>query len=345
MPSLNPLVSVIAAAFLDLLIGDPRWCPHPVVLMGAVIQKLRLAVEGIANDRAVPLRVGGIAITLLMVIGSASVGWGIEQLTLVNNALLAGLGSALLLIGLASTLAARSLRDSVLAVLQAMPSETTGQLAPARQKLSWIVGRDVRDLERSEIFRAAAESASENAVDGLFAPLFWMLLGAGLWMHSSAWPGPLSLAFGFKATSTLDSMLGYRTGRLRWLGTAGARLDDLLTWVPCRLVLLTLPLISQPWSQLARLVQAAEQDGSSDPSPNSGRSEAIYAHCAGVQLGGRNRYGNQWVDKPLLAAGQPEPDASAVHRILQLSLKLEIAWLAVAGLTWVLVASGSLRGL
>ena len=42
-------------------------------------------------------------------------------------------------------------------------------------------------------------------------------------------PGPLALAWGFKASSTLDSMLGYRSGRLRWLGTAGARLDDLLT--------------------------------------------------------------------------------------------------------------------
>ncbi len=58
----------------------------------------------------------------------------------------------------------------------------------------------------------------------------------------SAAPGPLALAWGFKAASTLDSMLGYRQGRLRWLGTAGARLDDLLVWLPCRLVALTLPL-------------------------------------------------------------------------------------------------------
>ena len=84
----------------------------------------------------------------------------------------------------------------------------------------------------AEILRAAAETASENAVDGFFAPLFWMLLGAWIWECWPELPGPLALAWGFKASSTLDSMLGYRSGRLRWLGTAGARLDDVLTWCP-----------------------------------------------------------------------------------------------------------------
>ena len=336
MPPLNPVVAVIAAAGLDLLIGDPRWCPHPVVVMGAAIQQLREHVERIAGDRPGPLRLGGLVITLLMVGGSLLVGWGIEQLTLAQGDRLSALGAVLLVIGLASTLAARSLRDSVLAVIQAIPSNLTGNLERARQRLSWIVGRDVSGLHVPEIHRAAAESASENAVDGIFAPLFWMLVGAGVWMHAKAWPGPLSLAFGFKAASTLDSMLGYRTGRLRWLGTAGARLDDLLTWMPCRLVMLTLPLISRPWTELARLVEAAERDGATDPSPNSGRSEAIYAHCAGVQLGGRNRYGDRWVDKPLLASGQPCADEQAVRRILDLSLKLQIAWLSMALLVWAL---------
>ena len=121
MPPLNPVVAVIAAAGLDLLIGDPRWCPHPVVVMGAAIQQLRDQVERITCDREGPLRIGGLVITLLMVGGSSLVGWSIEQLTLVQGDRLSSLGAVLLVIGLASTLAARSLRDSVLAVLQAIP--------------------------------------------------------------------------------------------------------------------------------------------------------------------------------------------------------------------------------
>jgi adenosylcobinamide-phosphate synthase len=168
-------------------------------------------------------------------------------------------------------------------------------------------------------------------VDGLFAPLFWMLLGAALWqLGDTTGPGPLALAWAFKASSTLDSMLGYRRGRLQWLGTAGARLDDALTWLPCRLVLLTLPLVCRPWRAWPRLVRAAERDGRSDPSPNAGRSQAIYAHCTGVRLGGANRYGERWVDKPLLASDQAAVSKPAVRHILQLTLRLELVWLLPA---------------
>ena len=124
-------------------------------------------------------------------------------------------------------------------------------------------------------------------------------------------------------------MLGYREGRLRWLGTAGARLDDALTWLPCRLVMATLPLVSRPWPQWWRLVLAAERDGSSDPSPNAGRSEAIYAHCAGVRLGGRNRYGRGWIDKPFLAADHPAATKNSVEKILQLNLRLQGMWMLI----------------
>ena len=123
-------------------------------------------------------------------------------------------------------------------------------------------------------------------------------------------------------------MLGYRTGRLRWLGTAGARLDDLLTWLPCRLVMLTLPLVCPPWTRWAQRVQAAEQDGAADPSPNAGRSEAIYAHCIGIQLGGENRYGERLVKKPVLGAGLPTANTSLVRGVLKASSRLELFWLS-----------------
>jgi adenosylcobinamide-phosphate synthase len=75
-------------------------------------------------------------------------------------------------------------------------------------------------------------------------------------------------------------------------------------------------------------VQAAERDGSADPSPNAGRSEAIYAHCIGIQLGGENRYGERLVQKPLLGAGQPIPNVTLVKNVLKASSRLEIAWLS-----------------
>ena len=333
MPFQSGAAAVLAAAGLDALIGDPLWCPHPVVLMGKLISRLRLWVEHRSGDRPHALRLGGGLITAVLVLGAGSCGWLVEQLARDSS-----VGTTLLVLGLASALAARSLHDSVAAILHALPVHPQGDLTAARERLSWIVGRDVQRLQEPEILRAAAESASENAVDGLFAPLFWMIVGVVLQAISPQLPGPLALAWAFKASSTLDSMLGYRRGRLRWLGTAGAKLDDLLTWLPCRLVMITLPLVSRPWRELPALVRAAERDGAPDPSPNAGRSEAIYAHCAGVQLGGRNRYGERWIEKPLLAADQPETDRSGVKRILMLTIRLESLWLLLLLLVALLLA-------
>ena len=314
--------------------------------MGWWITLLRRGAEAWAGTRAWKLRLAGGLITLVLVGGSGLAGWAVERLALAFPAL----GLPLLVVALASALAGRSLEQAVLQVLEALPNsvqavqEQAGQnqadhagdkptqegLQPARRALAWIVGRDTADLDAPEILRGAAETASENAVDGLFAPLFWMLVGAGIWSLNPALPGPLALAWGFKAASTLDSMLGYRRGRLRWLGTAGARLDDLLVWLPCRLVAVSLPLAAgQPGRSLGVLA-AARRDGAADPSPNAGLSQAAYAHVSGVQLGGSNSYGGQIRSKPLLGAGLQAPDQAAVLQMLQLNRRLELIWLTAA---------------
>ena len=319
---IHPFLLVLAAAGLDRLVGDPRWCLHPVVVMGWWISRLRQLAESWAKGSPRRLRLAGCGITLLLVLGSGGAGWWLEQICQTRP-----WGWPLLVIALASALAGRSLEQAVQAVLAAL--KTSMELGPARTALGWIVGRDTTELSRQEILRAAAETASENAVDGLFAPLFWMLIGVALWPYGG--PGPLAFAWGFKAASTLDSMLGYRRGSLRWLGTAGAKLDDLLVWLPCRLVALSLPLVQgRTARRTLPLAQLALQEGQPDPSPNAGVSQAIYAHCLDVQLGGVNRYGERETQKPLLAAGAPAPEASDVKRLLGLSRRLEVLWLAAA---------------
>ena len=302
---------MLLACGLDRLIGDPRWCPHPVVVMGWCISRLRHWAEAWAGDHPARLRLAGGLITAVLVGGSAAVGWALTALPQLapRGSLLQWAAQIAVLLALASALAGRSLEQAIEAVLAAL---SRGDLPLARQRLGWIVGRDTDGLDAPEMLRALAETASENAVDGLFAPLFWMLVGC-------LWGQPLALAWGFKAASTLDSMLGYRTGRLRWLGTAGARLDDLLVWLPCRLVALSL-------GQLG----PALRDGGADPSPNAGVSQAAYAHALGVQLGGANTYGGRPRHKPLLAAGGAAPDGPAVRQMLRLSRALQLLWLAIA---------------
>ena len=313
---------MVLACGIDRLVGDPQGWLHPVQVMGLLIARLRDRAEAWAGDTPLRLRLAGMVIALVVVGGSGMAGWSIERLALVWPVP----GGLLLLVALASALAGRSLEQAVGGVVAALPD-----LPCARTRLAGIVGRDVEHLDQAEVLRAAAETAAENAVDGLFAPLFWMLLGALLWTLRPEGAGPLALAWGFKAASTLDSMLGYRQGRLRWLGTAGARLDDLLTWPACRLVALSLPLVAGRPLNLPRLVRRALAEGRADPSPNAGVSQAVYALVARTRLGGVNRYGGRLRSKPVLAAECPPADAGAVDRILTLTTRLELAWILGGG--------------
>ena len=298
--------------------------------MGWLIVYSRKLVEYFAKNNINHLRIGGWFITFSLVVLSGAIGWIIEQLSMVDNNAISLLGSIMLLIALTSSIATRSLFESSQRVITSLPQgEFQNNLKEARNKLSYIVGRDVENLDRDDILRAVAESASENSVDGIFAPIFWMVIGIIFWELSPLLPGPLTFAWIYKASSTLDSMIGYKEGRLRWLGYAGAKLDDFMTWAPCRLVLITLPLITRPWHQAPKLIKAAWIDGSKDESPNSGLSEAIFAHCLGIRMGGENIYRAKKRTKSIIAQDSPKANQQSTKRILNSIVKLQALWITL----------------
>ena len=282
----------------------------------------------ISGDNKFRLRLGGFLITFIIIFLSGSIGWCVEQLSLKSFILYKYLGNFLLVLGLTSAMATKSLVTSIVSVLKSIPPETSNEsLKEARRKLSYIVGRDVAGLSREEIMRALSETTSENSVDGVFAPLFWMFIGANLWHFSNLLPGPLAMVFIYKASSTMDSMLGYKIGRLQWLGTGSARLDDLLTWIPSRIVLISLPLISQPIHKVKSIIEASIIDGRKYSSPNAGLSEAIFAHCTNTTMGGENKYNGQITKKPIIANTGKIANENNIKLMINLIYRLELTWI------------------
>lgn len=199
-------------------------------------------------------------------------------------------------------------------------------LGTARRELAMIVGRDTTTLERPEIHRACVETVAENCNDAVVAPLFWFAVGGpiGLWM--------------FKAVSTLDSMVGYRTERYRNLGWASARLDDLAALLPARLTWLLIAMASSFCGDrpLAAL-RIGWRDGRKHPSPNAAWGEAAMAGALGVQLGGPASYGGVTHVKPPLGEPTAAIDAGTVARAIRLMhvttfLAVALAWAVRGGL-------------
>jgi adenosylcobinamide-phosphate synthase len=307
-------IVLVFAATLDYLIGDPWGWIHPVGVMGHLItlganMTLQLTEKKFSRQIAGILLGGGITI------GSGTIAWAIVQrLTPISL----GLSLSLQVILLASCFAGKSLRRAAIEVI--IPLQD-GHLPLARSQLSLYVGRDTETLSESEILRAVLETVSENAIDGVTAPLFYALLGT--WVGVGAVP----LALAYKAASTLDSMIGYRRQPYRDIGWFSAKTEDYLTWLPCRLTVLTLALLSGKPRQVLALCR---RDASHDPSPNSGWSECVYAAILGVRLGGKNVYRGIVTEKPYLGDNIFPITPAKIYQALSLTRQCFLLWLAIA---------------
>lgn len=266
------VIFLLGCAVLDAVFGDPRDWPHPVRLIGAVVDRL----EGPARAFFLGPRLGGCSVALGLAFSCAVAVKFITSLPLVGELLALYLGYAGLALGCL-----------VREVNQVACSVDRGRLAEARVHLAGLVSRDTSDMDEENICRALGETLSENFNDGFVAPFFWLsLLGpAALWAY--------------KAVSTMDSMWGYRTDRFRELGFGAARADDLLAWTPARLSAVFLWLagifLLRParWSLIAR-------DARTMDSPNAGWPMSAAAHIVGVPMGGPTRYFGEVKEKPLL---------------------------------------------
>ena len=230
---------------------------------------------------------------------------------------------------LASCFAGRSLRRAAEDVLKPIG---LGDIERARDRLSLYVGRDTKLLSESAILRAILETVAENTVDGVTAPLFYAILGAFL-----PGIGSVPLALGYKAASTLDSMIGYRHEPYQDIGWFSAQLEDRLTWLPCRLTVLTLAILSRKPRQVLSLCR---RDALLDSSPNSGWSEGIYAAILGIQLGGVNTYQGVVKEKPLLGEPLNPITPAKIEQALSLTRYCCLIWLAIASIILILISIG-----
>jgi adenosylcobinamide-phosphate synthase len=282
----DTLFVVVAALAFDALIGDPdflwRRLSHPVVLLGSSIGFLDRMLNRETWSPA-QRKSAGVAVVILLLLLSASLGWLIEaglRHVLFGNVLLGLLASVLI--------AQRSLYQHVARVRSAFAD---GGLNEARSAVSMIVGRDPDQLDEAGVCRAAIESCAENFSDGVVAPVFWLALLGLPWLIA------------YKAINTADSMIGHRTTRHESFGWAAARLDDLVNLIPARLSGLLLAAVAPVANgAVTTALKVMRHDATKHRSPNAGWPESAMAGALGLALAGPRRYGEHRIDDPFLNA-------------------------------------------
>ena len=340
MAEINLFLIFLGSIGFDLLIGDPRFLIHPVQVIGFYIKKISdCLINNFGGNKNI-LFWGG----LIVAISTIGMSFGLGKLIELSyvqsrNNFFCGL---LIFFGLSSCIATKGLISSVKEIAELIEREEINDQNKKRiikEKVQRIVSRDVSSSSLEHLLRSSTESLTENSVDGIFGPLFWIFIGIFFMKFSIFLPGPLSLGFSYKAISTLDSMIGYKYDYFRYLGFFSAKIEDIFTFVPSRLVLITLPLVSPKINEYGSIIKKSYLDGKKYDSPNAGISEAIFAYISGITLGGKSKYKNEIIKKPKINANGDNCTGDKIKLICQLILRLQLLWIIIFVLIFFVIST------
>ncbi len=328
MISPDSAVIIFFAFLIDLLIGDPKYRFHPIRLIGWSIELSLKALRKVGLSNVM----GGVFLVLITLVSSLAVYLGVR---FILNHFYSPIALVFDLYICYSCLALKDLTKHIKPVINALEG---GSLSEARKSVAMVVGRDVSSLDEVGVVRAAIETLAENFVDGFLSPLFWYFVCAVAAYYAGLPPVPVALCFMilFKVASTLDSMVGYKNEEFSAIGWAGARLDDLMNFVPARLSLAVL-FFGSIVSRLDAAVglKVALRDRLKHDSPNAAHAESFTAGALHIRLGGPTRYHDGVKDKPWLGdegGGDPEPEhirktTVFLNRSAWVSMVLAVAFL------------------
>ncbi|MBU3097748.1 MULTISPECIES: adenosylcobinamide-phosphate synthase CbiB [Clostridium] len=275
------MMDLIAAILLDLLIGDPYWFKHPVIYIGKLIRVLDKLGRKLCKTNK-QIKIFGGVIVVIVAFSSFLVPFIILRISKeffwVYN--------ILNIILLWTTIATRCLHTEGIKVYDAL---VKNDIDDARVKLSYIVGRDTKDLSVDEIVRADVETIAENTADGVIAPILYAILGGA------------PLAMMYKGINTMDSMLGYMNEKYKYIGFFPAKTDDVFNYVPARLtgflICLAAPIVR---GNILDSIKVMIRDRKNHKSPNCAYPEGAVAGAMRVQLGGTNVYFGEKMYKPTI---------------------------------------------
>ena len=296
-------VTVIAAVLLDYLLGEPKRF-HPLVGFGFLVSWIEKRFNQPNKSKQVQFLSGMVgwfivvSIPVIFFMGLYAIfSLWFDQLFLLDIIIL------YLAIGY------KSLRQHGLAVFDCL---INNEILEARQKLSMIVSRNTETLESTAIRQATIESVLENGSDAIFAPIFWYVIA-----------GPYGVIV-YRLANTLDAMWGYKNIRFLYFGRFAARIDDILNYIPSRLVALSYLLLGSCksaflcWKQQADLLD----------SPNAGPVMTAGAGALKLQLGGDAYYHGELKKKPTFGCGK-SPENNDIKRSLWLIDKTLCLWCAI----------------
>lgn len=290
------MIPLLTGYMLDLLIGDPHDFPHPIRAIGKLILAVEKKIRKTCYDEKTERRLG--FLLWIIVVGvSFLIPKAILFLATKINILISLIIESIMCYYI---LATKSLRDESMKVYYALKDNN---IVEARRYLSYIVGRDVENLNASSIAKAAVETVAENTSDGVIAPMIFIILGGA------------PLGFMYKAINTLDSMVGYKNDKYVNFGRFSALADDVANYIPSRLsaylMIAAAYILKMDYKNAYKIFK---RDRYNHKSPNSAQTESVCAGALNIMLGGDNHYNGIVVQKPTIGDNIKEVEIEDIKK-------------------------------
>jgi len=264
----------LLAYITDLIIGDP-FKFHPIIIIGNTIKKIE---KSIYKDKYF----NGFLLLLFTILIF------IIPIYIIRNTTFTFIFLILKYYIIYSLIATKSLYKETLKVVDALKKNN---IKEAKKLLSYVVSRDTTMLNEQQIKKALIETISENTIDGVIAPLFYLALGAKFGID-------MELLVAYKIVNTLDSMVGYKSKKYRKFGYFSAKTDDYLNFIPARIGSFVMLCSGLFYSKnIKKSISIFLKNRNNQTSPNAGYPEAAIAGILDIKLAGPSTYFGNTVNK------------------------------------------------
>lgn len=305
--SLYPLIDVFIAFVLEVLIGHPKWMPHPVKFINWLTKIVEVGYrkivdllysrkvkalgedyvhKGLSSNRNE--KISSIYFTIIIVMLVTIIVFGIVGAAYLINPIVYHVINTYFIY------TAFSIKSVAIDSIEVCDALKDRDIFKAGNILSKNIGREIEQLDEQDIIRGTVEYAAERTMEKVISPIFYAVLGSFFGLGAP-------VVYLYKTINSIKVLKGDKIKRYKGFGYASVKMNDIANYFPARITGLLFVLASIFLRKDFKTSFAImRRDRRKHHNPNSGYPEAAIAGALGIRLGGSGLYFGDIIDKPII---------------------------------------------
>jgi len=298
-------MDVFIAFILEVIIGYPKWLPHPVKFINWFSKIVEAGYRKIADllyskkvkalgddyvhmgiHRRRSEKISGIYFTILIVTVITLAVFGLVSVAYIIHPV------AYHVVSIYFIYSAFGIKSVAIESIDVCDALKDRDIFKAGNILAANLGREIKNFDEQDIIRGSVEYAAERAMDKVITPIFFAVVGSLFGLGAP-------LVYLYKTINTIKMNIGDKVEKAKGFGYASIKLNDLANYIPARIAGILLVVASLFLRKdFKGSFAIMRRDRRKNTNPNSGYLEAAVAGALGIKLGSSGLYFGDITDKP-----------------------------------------------